>query len=133
MSTEEEMIIVGLEASIVALHPETGGLCWHNEMTLGGHSSVALAVSPVHVFASASAKKLFCLDKKTGETLWSEQTTGMGRATLMVMEDRICVSKGGFVDCFSFAGVLLWSKNLKRWGKKAAALAYGNQVVQADG
>ena len=133
MSIEENMIIVGLEASIVALHPKTGEICWHNEMSLGGHSWVALAVSPNYVFASASAKKIFCIDKKTGDTMWASQTTGMGRATLMVMEDRICVSKGGFVDCFSFSGDLLWSKNLKRWGKKAAALAYKDQVEQADG
>ena len=131
--SDEELLIVGLEASIIAVHPETGEICWHNDMSLGGHSWVALAVNSEYVFASASAKKIFCIHKQTGKTLWASSTKGMGRATLIVMDQRICVGKGGFLDCFDFAGTLLWSKNLKKWGKKTASFAFKEFVVQADG
>ena len=131
--SNREILIVGLEASVIGLEAKTGELCWHNDMSLGGHSWVALVVHDDVVFASANAKRIFCIEKNTGETLWSTQTNGIGRASLIVTQEGVCVSKGGFVDCFSFEGTLLWSKNLKQWGKKAAAMAYQNTVVQADG
>ncbi len=130
---EDKYLIVGLEASIVALHPDTGLEMWRNNMQLGGHSFVALAVNDHSVFASANAKRIFCIDKQRGNTKWSQPTSGMGRATLIVSESAIFVSKGGFIDCFSLEGVLLWSKSLKKMGKKPASLAYGLQVSQADG
>ena len=131
--SKPEKIIVGLEASVIGLDAQTGEVCWHNDMSLGGHSWVALAVHEEVVFASANAKRIFCIEKETGQTLWSAPTNGIGRAALMVTDQGICVSKGGFVECFSFEGSLLWSKNLKQWGKKAAAMAYKNTIVQADG
>ena len=131
--SKPDKLIVGLEASVIGLDAQTGEVCWHNNMPLGGHSWVALAVYEEVIFASANAKRLFCIEKETGQTRWSVQTNGIGRASLIITEQGICVSKGGFVECFSFAGDLLWSKNLKQWGKKAAAMAYKNTIVQADG
>ena len=128
-----ETLIIGLEASVIGLNAQTGEVCWHNDMPLGGHSWVALAVHDQFVFASANAKRLFCIEKESGQTLWTVQTNGIGRASLMVTDEGICVSKGGFVECFTFEGESLWSKNLKQWGKKASALAYKNNTFQADG
>ena len=130
---KEEYLIVGLEASIVAIHPETGLEIWRNDMSLGGHSFVALAVSSDLVFASANAKRLFCIDKQTGITRWSQPTSGMGRATLIVNDTSVFVSKGGCIDAFTLDGTHLWGKSLKNLGKKPASLAYGLQVSQADG
>ena len=131
--SNREILIVGLEASVIGIDAKTGEVCWQNDMSLGGHSWVALAVHDDVAFTSANAKRLFCIETSTGETLWTVQTSGIGRASLLITEVGICVSKGGFVDCFSFEGALLWSKNLKQWGKRAAAMAYKNTVVQADG
>jgi len=131
--SEEEYLIVGLEASIVALHPHTGIEMWRNNMPLGGHSFVALAVNMRSVFASANAKRVFCIDKKTGQTIWSQSTSGMGRATLIATESRVFVSKGGFIDAFSIEGDHLWGKSLKNMGKKPASLAFAMFVSQADG
>ena len=129
----KEILIVALGGSVVGLHMETGEQAWRNNMTLGGHAWVALAVASDRVYASASAKKLFCIDRQSGETLWAAPTTGLGRATLLIAEERIIICKGGLVDCFSTDGSIVWSQNLKRLGKGVAAMGLTDNVVQADG
>ena len=129
----KKILIVALGGSVVGLHMDSGVEVWRNNMTFGGHAWVALAVSCERVYASASAKKLFCIDRETGETLWSHPTTGLGRATLLVNQHKVVVCKGGQVDCFSVDGTLIWSQNLKKLGKGVAALGFTDNVVQADG
>ena len=130
---EKEILIVALGGSVVGLNMSDGTQAWRNNMTFGGHAWVALAVSHTRVYASASAKKLFCIDRQTGETLWAQPTTGLGRATILSVEERVIICKGGFVDCFSTDGDLLWSQSLKKLGKGVAALGLTEKVVQADG
>lgn len=131
--TENEILIVALGGCVVGLNMQTGTEVWRNSMTLGGHAWVALAVSEERVYASASAKKVFCIDRETGVTVWSHATSGLGRATLIASKKQIVVCKGGLVDCFSVDGALLWTQNLKKLGKGVAALGLTNNVVQADG
>ena len=130
---EQDILIVALGGSVVGLNMDDGTQVWRNSMTFGGHAWVALAVSKTRVYASASAKKLFCIDRQTGETLWAQATTGLGRATILAIEERIIICKGGFVDCFSVDGTLVWSQSVKKIGKGVAALGLTDNVVQADG
>ena len=131
--TENEILIVALGGCVVGLNMQTGIEVWRNSMTLGGHAWVALAVSQDRVYASASAKKVFCIDRQSGTTVWSHATSGLGRATLLISKQQVIVCKGGLVDCFSIEGNLLWTKNLKKLGKGVAALGLTENVVQADG
>ena len=130
---QKEILTVALDGALVGLDADTGIELWKNTMPLGGHAWVALGMLGDLVFASASAKKLFCIDKHTGQTNWVVATSGMGRATILVSEDRVIIYKGSFVDAFSFNGSHLWSTHLKKVGKGAAALALNDIVVQADG
>ena len=129
----EDILIVALGGSVVGLHMKTGAEVWRNNMTLGGHSWVALDISSSKIYASASAKKLFCIDRLSGKTIWTHSTSGLGRATMLITEETLIVCKGGLVDCFSKEGELIWTQNLKKLGKGAAALGITDHVVQADG
>ena len=128
-----EILVIALGGRVVGLDANTGGEMWRNEMELGGISFVALAADETHVFASASARKVFCIDRQTGKTLWAQSTSGMGRATLLLSKEKLIVSKGGRIDCFTTAGKALWNHDLRKTGKGVAALCLANQVVQADG
>ena len=128
----DQILIVALGGRVLGIHTTTGHEVWRNELQLGGISEVALAVSPNFVFASASAKRVFCIDKQNGETKWSLQTTGIGRATLIHNKDKLIVCKGGWLDAFTTEGKALWSMNLRESSKDAAALGFTNHVIQSD-
>ena len=129
----EHILVVALGGRVVGIDARNGQELWRNEMELGGISFVALALNSNSVFTSASAKKLFCIARQTGKTVWSASTSGMGRATLLCDEEKVIVSKGGHIDCFTCFGELLWTKDMRKVGKGVAALALHEQVVQADG
>ena len=79
------------------------------------HEEVVFAMQMPNVFSALKRRQ----DKHSGLL----QTNGIGRALSYGHRSwNICVSKGGFVECFSFDGKLLWSKNLKQWGKKRLQL-----------
>ena len=100
----------------------------------GGLSWVAIGVTEEYVFSSASAAKIFCINRMTGENIWTAQTTGLGRATILCTKNRVIVSKSGFLDCFNIEdGSKLWYQDLRGAGKGGAALGDTNNVVQADG
>lgn len=127
-------LIVALGGRVVGLNKETGGQVWRNEMQGGGLSWVALAVSEDKVFCSASASKIFCIDRFTGETIWASQTSGLGRATILFEQDKVFICKSGHTDCFDAnTGKLLWKEDLRSLGKTGAAIGLTNNVVQADG
>ena len=128
----EEMLIVALGGRVFGIHSATGETVWKNELQLGGISEVALAVTETKVFASASAKRLFCLDKVNGETLWHVATTGIGRATIITRAQTVIVGKGSCLDAFSFDGSPMWNKDLKIKPRDSAALGFTNNVVQSD-
>lgn len=126
-------LIVALGGRVLGIDPSTGLALWRNEMLHGGLDYVAIAVGDDCVIASASAAKVFCITRETGETLWSTKTTGIGRASLIREEDKIFVCKGGLLDCFTAQGELIWTQNLRKVAKSGAALGFTDNVVQADG
>ena len=128
----EQILIVGLGGRVLGIHATTGQELWRNELQLGGISEVALAVSTKFVYASASAKRLFCIDRGNGDTKWSVQTTGIGRATIIHKQDKLMVCKGGWLDAYTIDGESLWSLNLRESSKETAALGFTNHVVQSD-
>ena len=128
----EQILIVALGGRVLGIHASTGQELWRNELQLGGISEVALAVSANFVFASASAKRVFCIDKQNGETKWTALTTGIGRATLIQKNDKLIVCKGGWLDAFTTEGKTLWSMNLRESSKDAAALGFTDHVIQSD-
>ena len=127
------VLITALGGRVLGIESDTGQLVWSNEMELGGISWVALGVSETRVFSSASAKRIFCIERATGATLWDRPTSGLGRATLICDESGVIVCKSGLLDKFSMEGELLWSTDLQQYGKGVAALGLTNNVVQADG
>ena len=127
-------LIIALGGRVVGLNKDTGTQIWRNEMQGGGLSWVALAVSETRVFCSASASKIFCIDRFTGETLWSSKTSGLGRATILYEDNKVFVCKSGHTDCFNVqSGALIWSEDLRSLGKMGAAIGLTDNVVQADG
>jgi outer membrane protein assembly factor BamB len=129
-----EPLIVALGGRVVGLSVATGDVLWHNELQGSGVGYVALAVTTEFVVVSASAARLFCLSRESGEIVWSGKTTGLGRATILIQESQVFIAKSGNLDCFHLlTGQLEWTKGLHKLGKKSAALGLTNNVVQADG
>ena len=127
-------LIVALGGRVVGVDVDTGQELWRNEMHGGGLSWVAIAVTEGHVFSSASSAKIFCIDRHTGEEIWTAKTSSLGRATILCTGDKVIVSKSGYLDCFLASdGMLQWSQSLRDVGKGGAALGVTNNVVQADG
>lgn len=130
----EQPLVVALGGRVLGMDPSSGSELWRNEMPGGGLDYVAIAVTDQYVVASASAAKIFCLYRKTGETKWTAKTTGIGRATILKQDGMIFVCKTGFLDCYSVLdGQKLWTQDLRKIGKSGAALGLTNNVVQADG
>ena len=126
--------VVALGGRVIGIDQQTGNELWRNEMHGGGLSWVAIGVTDEHVYSSASASKIFCIDRHTGQNIWSAKTTGLGRATILCTDERVFVSKSGFLDCFNCnTGEHLWMQDLRGAGKGGAALGVSNNVVQADG
>ena len=127
-------LVVALGGRVIGIDQQTGNELWRNEMHGGGLSWVAIAVTDEYVFSSASASKIFCINRQTGESPWAAKTTGLGRATILCTDERVFISKSGFLDCFNKTnGEHLWVQDLRGAGKGGAALGVSNNVVQADG
>ena len=127
-------LIVALGGRVIGVDLESGLELWRNEMHGGGLSWVAIAVTDIHVFSSASASSIFCIDRHTGKTIWMSKTSGLGRATILCTKDKVIVSKSGYIDCFDVSdGKLVWQQSVRSAGTGGAALGVTNNVVQADG
>ena len=101
-----DILVVALGGRVLGIDASSGQTMWTNEMELGGISWVALGVTEDLVFSSASAKRVFCIDRTTGLTLWDRPTSGLGRATLICDDTGIVVCKRGLFDKFVEAPVL---------------------------
>ena len=126
-------LIVALGGRVLGIDRHNGLEIWRNEMLHGGLEYVAISVSDSTVIASASAARIFSIDRDTGETRWSAKTTGIGRASLIEEDGMIFVCKGGHLDCFSTEGNMIWTQDLRKVAKSGAALGFTNNIVQADG
>jgi outer membrane protein assembly factor BamB len=115
------VLVVGINGRLVGIDANSGAIAWEDGLKGGGYGEVSIAANATHVVASALNAKVFCFRYPTGEPLWTESTSAMGRATIVIEDDRIYVAKNGEVDCFSLDGRKLWSQPLK--GKSLGRVA----------
>jgi outer membrane protein assembly factor BamB len=126
------ILVVALGGEVVGIDRETGVQLWENGLRGGGLGNVGLAMSGERVLVSAHSDQLFCLDYRTGTIVWQAQTSSSGRATILIDEGQIVVSKGGHVDSFTWDGRKQWSQPLRGKGLQSAALGFPDNVVQSD-
>lgn len=132
MADDHTLLLVALGGKIAALDHSSGQIRWQDDMKGGGYGEVALAAAQGRVFTSAQSAKVFCYRYASGELLWSASTSSSGRATIVVEGDRVFVSKGGEVDCFSLDGSKLWTQRLPGKGVGTAAIGFPGNIVQGD-
>jgi hypothetical protein len=129
---DRSILVVALSGHVYGIDRTTGDIRWHNGLAGGGTDEVFLAIGYGVVVVSAFGSRLFCLDYLTGQTRWEHTTHTTGRATILLEPDQIVCAKGGYVDCFSPEGRLLWQQPLKGAGLDCMALGYPGNVAQAD-
>jgi outer membrane protein assembly factor BamB len=132
MAEDHTLLLVALGGKLVALDHATGAIRWEDGLKGGGYGEVALASAHGRVVASALSAKVFCYRYSTGEELWTATTSSMGRASIVIEGDKIFVSKGGEVDCFSLEGAKLWTQALEGKGVGTAAIGFPGNIVQGD-
>ena len=126
------VLVVGIHGNLVGIDRATGAILWKNGLEEGGYGTVYIALSQGRVFASAGGKRVFAVDMRTGATLWSAETSGYGRATMLVELDEIYVAKSGYLDCFDRYGNRRWTQKLEGLGTGPVALGVPGNVAQAD-
>lgn len=131
-SEDRSIIVVGLNGVIAGVDRRTGKEVWRNQLPGAGYGIVDLAITEHVVLATASARALFCLDYRTGQTLWTAPTHAMGRGTILVDRDLVMVSKQGYLDAYDLSGTHLWTQELTGMGTGRAALGTPGNVRQAD-
>lgn len=132
LEPDRSILVAALDGHVYGLDRTTGEVRWHNGLPGGGTDEIFLAIGYGVVVVSAHRSRLFCLDYLTGETRWEHTTQTAGRATIVVEPDQIVCAKGGYVDCFSPDGKLLWQQPLRGAGQGRIALGYPGNVAQAD-
>lgn len=128
----QDILIVGIGGQVVGIDATSGRVQWEDGLKGGGYGEVALAATSRYVFASATGAMLFCFNYTTGALLWKTETSAMGRATIVVQDERVYVAKGGEINCFTFDGRRLWSQELPGRGLGSIALGFPGNIVQAD-
>jgi len=73
----EQLIFVGLNGYVIALHRETGEIVWSNSEMHSGYVTVLLDGDRLIVSASGY---IYCLDPLTGKIQWHNPLRGFGRA-----------------------------------------------------
>jgi outer membrane protein assembly factor BamB len=74
----EQLIFVGLNGYVAALHRDSGEIVWSNKEL--HHGYVTLLLDGDRLIASSSGY-LYCLDPHTGKILWHNPMKGYGVAT----------------------------------------------------
>ncbi len=132
-SKQRDILVAALDGIVVGVDRDSGAIVWRNDLRGAGYAEVALAIRSGRVFLSAGGSTLYCLDYAGGEMLWTAETSGSGRATILVDPPHVIVGKGGRLDCFDDDGNQLWSQALEGLGQGRVALGFPGNVVQADG
>src|SRR5882757_407762 len=70
-----QLIFVGLNGYVVALHRETGDIVWSNNKMKSGY--VTLLLDGDRLIASTNGY-IYCLDPLTGDVLWENPLRGYG-------------------------------------------------------
>jgi outer membrane protein assembly factor BamB len=73
----EQLIFIGLNGYVVALHRDSGEIVWSNEKLHSGY--VTLLLDGDRLIASTSGY-IYCLDPLTGKILWHNPMKGYGVA-----------------------------------------------------
>ena len=133
VQTDRSILVLGISGVVVGISRATGEPCWRNTLNGGGGGEVFLAFRHGVLVVSAAGGALFRIDHRNGDTLWRSVTSGSGRATIVVEPDLIVVAKGGYVDGFGHDGKLRWKQPLRGMGMGRMALAFPDNVSQADG
>jgi outer membrane protein assembly factor BamB len=74
----DQLIFVGLNGYVLALHRDTGEIAWSNNSLESGY--VTLLLDGDRLMVSCSGY-IYCLDPLTGELLWNNPLKGYGMAT----------------------------------------------------
>lgn len=128
---DRSVLVVGLRGRVIGLDRMTGVVRWESAKEADGEVFLALGYGVV-IAATSFNKVLVCLDYLTGERRWQVETTGRGRATILLEPDQIVCVRSGYLDCFLPDGRRLWSQPLQGRGEGRAALGYPGNVAQAD-
>jgi outer membrane protein assembly factor BamB len=73
----EQLIFIGLNRYVVALHRDTGEIVWSNNQLHDG--AVTLLLDGDRLIASSNGY-IYCLNPHTGKILWHNPMKGYGRA-----------------------------------------------------
>jgi hypothetical protein len=132
LESDRSILVLGVSGACLGLSRATGEVTWRNILSRGGGGEVSVAFRFGVVAVSAAGHALFRLDYRTGDTLWQAETSGGGRATIVVEPELIVVAKGGYVDAFGHDGSRHWRQPLKGIGEGRMALAFPGNVAQPD-
>jgi outer membrane protein assembly factor BamB len=78
-----DLVFVGLNGRVIALHRDNGDLVWKWAPTTTTAGFVAFVVDGDRLFVSDNGY-IYCLDSLTGEELWHNPLTGFGTGIAMV-------------------------------------------------
>ena len=78
-----DLVFVGLNGRVIALHQDTGDLVWKWAPTTTTAGFVAFVVDGNRLFVSDNGY-IYCLDALTGEELWHNPLTGFGTGIAVV-------------------------------------------------
>jgi outer membrane protein assembly factor BamB len=73
--TIDQLVFVGLNGYVVALHRETGEIVWSNDQMKSGY--VTILVDDDRLIVSTNGY-IYCLDPLTGSILWHNPMKGYG-------------------------------------------------------
>jgi outer membrane protein assembly factor BamB len=74
-TTIDQLIFVGLNGYVLALHRDTGEIVWSNDQMKSGF--VTLLLEDDRLIVSTNGY-IFCLDPLTGQILWNNPLKGYG-------------------------------------------------------
>ena len=72
---DPEILYLGVKGSVVAVEQESGAERWRTH--LKGSAFVSFVLTSDRIFAHTHGN-LFCLDRDTGEVVWSNDLPGLG-------------------------------------------------------
>lgn len=74
----DQLVFVGLNGYVVALHRETGEIIWSNDQMKSGY--VTILVDDDRLIVSTNGY-IYCLDPLTGSIIWHNPMKGYGSGT----------------------------------------------------
>jgi outer membrane protein assembly factor BamB len=106
--SEEDLFVSSREGRVLRLNRWTGDVIWEHEVQAQVYTTPAVDADYVY-FGDASGE-LACLDRESGEPVWSFATGGAIMATPMVADLLFCGSSDGTMYAFKKnSGELVWT------------------------